>query len=224
MLDGMADPVWELMDSERLALTEFAAGLTADEFEVQSLCAAWRVRDVLAHVAWGSTHPPLKTVVAVVRGGFRANAVNAKLSRQWGDLPTDQIVAHLRGAVGARTRTPGTRPVDVLADLLVHDLDLRVPLGRPRPPPVPAYRLALQRYVAMGWPLSMAFGRNPKATARGFRLVAEDIGWSHGEGPDVTGRSTALLLALTGRPVDGGEFAGEGASAFAERLTDGAVP
>ena len=85
-----------------------------------------------AHVAWGNTSPPLTTILAIVRGGFRANAVNARLGREWGQRPTGEIVARLREIAASRVHTPGTTPVDCLADMLCHDLDIRIPLGKPR--------------------------------------------------------------------------------------------
>ena len=71
-----------------------------------------------------------------------------------------------------------------------------------------------------GWgvPQALAFGRNPKRTARGLRLVADDIGWEHGEGPLVTAPSSALIRALTGRPVGNDELSGPGAAQLTARL------
>jgi uncharacterized protein (TIGR03083 family) len=210
--------VWALVAVERHALADFLGTLEPDEWEVPSLCDAWTVRDVAAHVAWANTSPPLKTVSAIVRGGFRANAVNARLGREFGRRPPDEIVARLHAIADSRVHTPGTTPLDALADVLCHDLDIRIPLGKPRPSPAEPFRRALTRYAGIGFPLHLAFGANCKAMAKGLRLVAEDVGWTHGEGPTVQGSGSALMRALTGRPVGPDELTGPGAPALYARL------
>ena len=214
---GVTD-VWELVAVERRALADFLETLSAEEWKVDSLCAGWTVRDVAAHVAWANTSPPLKTVTAIIRGGLRANAVNARLGREWGRRPTAECIARLREIADSRVRTPGTTPVDCLADMLCHDLDIRVPLAKPRTSPAEPFRLALTRYAGMGFPLHLAFGANCKAVAKGLRLVAEDVGWTHGEGPTVQGSGSALMRALTGRTVGPEELSGPGAPALYARL------
>ncbi len=210
--------VWELVAVERNTLADFLETLTAEEWVVPSLCAAWTVREVAAHVAWGNTSPPWRTVVAVVRGGFRANAVNARLGREWGRRPRAEIIARLREIAASRVHTPGTTAVDALADMLCHDLDIRIPLGKPRTSPAEPFRLALTRYAGMGFPLHLAFGANCKAMAKGLRLVAEDVAWTHGDGPLVQGSGSALMRALTGRPVGPDELTGPGADRLYARL------
>ena len=91
-------------------------------------------------------------------------------------------------------------------------------MGKARQAPAEATGIALTRYTRMGFPLSMAFARNPKATAKGLRLVADDIGWSHGDGPEVTASSSALVRALTGRGVHRTEISGTGAALLLGRL------
>ena len=210
--------VWDLVAVERRTLADFLETLSAEEWAVDSLCAGWTVRDVAAHVAWGNTSPPLKTVTAIIRGGFRANAVNARLGREWGRKPPPEIIARLREIASSRVHTPGITPVDALADVLCHDLDIRVPLGKPRTSPAGPFRLALTRYAGLGFPLHLAFGANCKAMAKGLRLVAEDVGWTHGEGPTVQGSGSALMRALTGRAVGPEELSGPGAPALYARL------
>ena len=210
--------IWDLVAVERNTLADFLETLAPEEWAVASLCDAWTVRDVAAHVAWGNTTPPLKTIAAIVRGGFRANAVNARLGREWGQRPTREIVARLRAIADSRIHTAGTKPVDCLADMLCHDLDIRLPLGKPRASPAEPFRLALTRYAGMGFPLHLAFGANCKAMAKGLRLVADDVGWTHGEGPTVQGSGSALMRALTGRAVGPDELTGPGAAALYARL------
>jgi hypothetical protein len=114
----------------------------------------------------------------------------------------DSVMGEYFGRASGRPALPPVWPPE----------DTREPLGRERLAPPEPTRRALTTYVGMGIPQALAFGRNPKATARGLRLVVDDVGWEHGEGPLVTAPSSALIRALTGRPVGAGESSGPGAS------------
>ena len=214
----MGDDAWDFVDAERLALADFLIGLSPDEWRMPSLCGEWSVQEVAAHLAFANTMPLRTLFLELARDRFRANTTNARLARQWAGRGAAEIVARLRDVHGARSSTPVTRPQDVLADFICHNLEIRRPLGRERIAPAEPTRRALTTYVGMGIPQAMAFGRNPKATARGLRLVADDIKWDHGEGPLVTAPSSALIRALTGRPVADDELSGPGAARLYARL------
>ena len=51
-----------------------------------------------------------------------------------------------------------------------------------------------------------------------LRFAANDVAWTHGDGPEATGSGEAILLALTGRPSVLGELAGEGVATLRGRL------
>ena len=59
----------------------------------------------------------------------------------------------------------------------------------------------------------------PPGLADGLRLHAEDVGWSHGAGPTVSGDAGALLLALTGRAVALDHLAGDGVVTLRSRTS-----
>jgi len=54
--------------------------------------------------------------------------------------------------------------------------------------------------------------------AKGLRVAATDIAWSHGSGPDVTGTAEALLMAIGARPAALADRRGEGVTTMAARL------
>ena len=98
-----------------------------------------------------------------------------------------------------------------LTDGVIHQQDIRRPLGRPRTIPadhlVPALRTALFGPVLRG-----------VLKARDVRLVATDIDWSFGRGPEVRGTGEALLMAVAGRKAVADELSGPGAERLAARL------
>ncbi|HXO80376.1 MAG TPA: DinB family protein, partial [Mycobacterium sp.] len=63
---------------------------------------------------------------------------------------------------------------------------------------------------------------NPRLGAgrriKGLRLVATDVAWRHGDGPEVHGTGEALLMAMTGRKEAASELTGPGQPTIANRL------
>ena len=98
-----------------------------------------------------------------------------------------------------------------LVEALIHHQDIRRPLGLPRAIPperlLPALRTALIAPDIGGlWRI------------RGVRLVATDLGFSAGAGPEVRGTVEALLMAIAGRRDVMSELSGPGQRKFAGRL------
>jgi uncharacterized protein (TIGR03083 family) len=210
--------VWTHVAAERRTLADFLETLEPADWDVRSLCTEWTVRDVVAHVAWGPTQPPMERMVVFAKGGFRINRVSAEHARRWGTRTPEQMVTRLREIAEDRRRPVGITDGHVLADIVCHDLDIRRPLGRPRPMPPEAFQLTADLLAGTGWPLDAVFARSPRKSVRGLRLIAQDLIWAHGEGLDVYGTAEALLLAITGRPVGRDELTGPGAALFYERL------
>ncbi|WP_330760485.1 maleylpyruvate isomerase mycothiol-dependent enzyme family protein [Haloechinothrix halophila] len=98
-----------------------------------------------------------------------------------------------------------------LVDGMIHQQDIRRPLGMPRDIPHERLRTALR--LALLAPPIRAFMR-----ARGLTLVATDLDWSRGSGPELRGPGEALLMALAGRGHAIEELSGPGQALLAERL------
>ena len=49
-------------------------------------------------------------------------------------------------------------------------------------------------------------------------LVATDLGWTSGKGPDVEGPAEAILMAIAGRPAALDDLSGSGLSTLATRM------
>jgi uncharacterized protein (TIGR03083 family) len=204
---------WQLITEARLQVADLLAGLTPEQWEHPSLCTHWRVRDVAGHLAL-VPHPP--SAAALGRGLLRARGsfdrLNADMARRNARMPTRQIVAELREHAASRRVPVVTNADNVLFDVLVHTQDIAVPLDLDAPADVEAARAGAERVWAMGWPF------HARRRLRGLRLVADDVAWSVGEGPEVTGPAQSLLLALTGRPAAVRRLAGPGAAELARRL------
>ena len=200
------------VSAERHRLADSVADLTAEQWATPSLCAAWTVRDVVAHltVTTRVTVPRLLRGAVRARGSFDRLAVDLAAERAVAHTPAE-LVAQLRESAASTRRMPGSSPMDPLMDLVVHAQDVARPLGRRHvsPPDVVAACLA---YVATN-----RFLGGPQRLA-GVQLVSTDTGWTHGDGAELRGPDIDLLLATAGRRdgLDGLE--GPGAEVLAARL------
>lgn len=186
------DESWQVVDRERASLVDLLEGLGPQEWEKPTQCGDWRVRDVAAHL----TIAARISYGAVLREFVRARGSFDRMihdtSVREGELPVTEIVANLRSTIGTRRLAPGTTRREPLLDILVHGQDIALALGRERAMPVEAARDAADRV----W--TMRFPPRPWPLPR-HRLVATDVEWTRGEGEEISGPISALLLLLTGR-------------------------
>lgn len=205
--------LWEQMH----ALADLAAQLGPDDWDHPSLCEGWRVRDVYGHMCVGHTYPLPKLLAKVAANGFDVDKGSARESAAWaGARSTDEITETITAIARDHTRKGISRFIpdsDGYVDHVIHELDVRRPLGRPRDLP------DANKVAALGaMTLKQGGGTKPKKRMEGLRFVAIDADWSTGEGPEVRGTTEALLLGLANRDAALGELEGEGAATFASRV------
>ncbi|WAL65843.1 maleylpyruvate isomerase family mycothiol-dependent enzyme [Amycolatopsis cynarae] len=205
------------MDAARLAMEEradlaaFLESLSPEQWESPTLCAGWRVRDVVAHVISYEGLGFRDVLSRFVRGRFRPDRVNDLVLAEYGDHGPEEILALLRARLRPRGLTAAFGGMIALVDCVIHHQDIRRPLGLPRSVPEERLRPALRG--ALGAPVIRGFSRT-----RGLRLVATDLDWSLGRGPEVRGTAEALLMAIAGRRGVVAELSGPGQPVFARRV------
>lgn len=194
-----------MLAAERAELVALLRELSEEEWDTPSLCEGWRVREVAGHVLHDTI--PVPTYAGIVaRHRFDVDRVNDSLAAKAAAMPTTHIVDKLEQDHGRLSRwAPGV----VLADLVVHQQDIRRPLGRPRTIAEDRLRFALDH------PDPFAY---PRRRTRGLRFVATDLDWSQGKGPEVRGAGEALALAIAGRPVVLDELTGDGVAELRRRI------
>jgi mycothiol maleylpyruvate isomerase-like protein len=79
----------------------------------------------------------------------------------------------------------------------------------------------LGRMAANGFRFNTMMDRDARRKKRidGLRLVATDVDWSHGTGPEVTGPAMPIVMAMTGRAAGLDELGGEGLATLRRRMT-----
>jgi uncharacterized protein (TIGR03083 family) len=209
----------ELIRTERQALVEFLETLTPEEWATQSLCGEWTVQDVAAHLAVASSMSAPAVMGSFVRSGFRINRSNAENARIWAQRGTDAILEQLRTVTANDAKPIGVPPRAPLADVLVHGLDIRRPLGKAGLPLDPeAFVLAADWTAGLRWPSTVLIGGSVRERIAGVRLVADDVEWSYGDGPEAHGSAETMLMLLYGRPIGPTELTGHGAQTIYARL------
>lgn len=197
--------------AERQDLVDLLGELTPEQWEQSSLCAGWRVRDVVGHIIGYDELTAAETVREFVRGGFFPPRINAAVLARHRDRDTDELLGVFAAHLVPRGLTTGFGGRIALSDSLIHHQDIRRSLGLPRDIPHDRLRAVLNfaRYVPM---LRGAW------RARGARLVATDLDWSFGHGPQVWGTGEALLMTMVGRSSAISDLAGPGVERLARNL------
>lgn len=204
------DPV-RLARDERADLADVLTGLTPEQWEAPTLCTRWRVRDVVAHIISYDDLGAVGLVGRFARGGFVPGRVNQVGVEAYARLGPDELLAAFKDHLRPAGLPAGFGGRIGLVDGLIHQQDIRRPLGLHRE--VPADRLAEALPFARVAPPIRAFRR-----ARGLRLVATDVDWSSGSGPVVEGPAEALLMAMAGRADALDELTGPGQPVLAGRM------
>ena len=197
---------------ERLALADLVAGLDDDRWATPSLCAAWTVRDVVAHLTVTTRLTVAKVAGAAVRARFSFDRMELALTAERATrFTTDELVQQLRESASSDRRFPGSTPMDPLMDLVVHAQDVTRPLGLAYSSPTDVVAASLA-YVATN-----RFMGGPRRLD-GLRVVSTTTGWTTGDGPEVRGPDVDLLLAVTGRRDGLAGLEGPGLERLASRL------
>jgi uncharacterized protein (TIGR03083 family) len=196
---------------ERTDFAAFLATLSPEQWEAPTLCAGWRVRDVVAHVISYEELNVRGLVGRFAQGRLLPGRINAIALAEYNTRTPEELLAVLKDHVEPRGLTGAFGGMIALVDGVIHQQDIRRPLGMPRD--IPAERLLPVLKGSLTAPLIGGFWR-----VRGLRLVATDLDWSTGKGPEVRGRAESLLMAIAGRRGVVDELSGAGRQRLAARI------
>jgi uncharacterized protein (TIGR03083 family) len=213
------DQIWSAIDSQRARIAELLETLSDEQWEQPSLCTGWTVRDVGAHLTLQQM-TLAQAVRLVLRNPSDALDVNRIIRessrRQAAAMSTQAIVAAIRATIGHRRHNPGVTHRETLIDNLVHGMDIAIPLNLDLEIPADAAAEAAVRVRALDGTRKNRVFRD--IALRDFRVIATDCTWSAGEGPEIRGPISALLLLLTGRPAGLAAVTGPGADVLRRQL------
>lgn len=213
--------VRHLASADRADLAALLRALTPEQWQTPSLCAGWTVRDVVTHMLSYEELDPLGVARRFGRTWLafdRASALGLGFDRAndfglaaYADHDPPALLALLDRSTQPRGLTDRFGGRTALLDGMIHQQDIRRPLGISRTIPVERLVPALT-FARIALPL-----RSPWRV-RGLRLVATDFDWHAGRGPEVRGSGESLLMAMAGRHGITRELDGPGQATLAARI------
>jgi len=146
-----------------------------------------------------------------LKGRLNTDRINAIGVADYSDRSPQQITVLIRSYAQPHGLTGGFGGKIALTDGMIHQQDIRRSIGLPRTIDPERLRTALN--FARFAPTIRGAWR-----ARGVRLVASDLDWSHGRGPEVRGPGEALLMAMAGRRAALDDVDGPGKAKLAQHI------
>jgi uncharacterized protein (TIGR03083 family) len=186
--------LWTTLAAERRAIADRLDTLTPEQWRVRTLCPAWTVHDMAAHLVVPTEFTGLEMARTLLRARGKPDRGAVIMVESRSGAPSVELVRRLRAQAESRKSPPVIGVLGPYTDALVHALDMWIPLGLPDDRP------------ADRWAPALDFLLGPKGrvgflptTAPSLRYVATDLDWAAGSGPEVRGPAAALALALLGR-------------------------
>lgn len=188
----------EKITAERHDLADLLSGLPAHSWDAPTLCAGWRVREVVAHMTMPFRYSTRQflTELGKARGNFTRMA--DRCAKRDAALPPGELLAALRDNAGHPWKPPGGGFEGALVHDVIHGLDITTAQGIGRT--VPEDRLRTVLDVITKPKTLKYFG----AELSGVELRADDIDWSFGSGTPVSGPAQHLALVVCGRKLPAG--------------------
>jgi uncharacterized protein (TIGR03083 family) len=203
--------LWNLIHEQRQKVGDMLGTLSDAEWEADSLCAGWRVRDVVAHMVETHIQTPMRFLGKFAGAGFRFDAFAANGVAAHASQTPAALLAHYRETLSRTTAPPGPK-LTWLEEAVIHGEDIARPTGRSIAVS-PTTLVTVADFVRGSTPLL-----HGKQRSAGLRLRATDIDWSAGEGPEVSGPAASLILAITGRKAALADLGGDGLETLRARV------
>ena len=205
------DTIRDMIAAQRAELAEVLAGLPGPSWDEPTLCAGWRIREVVAHITMPFRYSRGRFALELAKSRGRFNEMADRVAqRDAAAMSPAELAGAVSSNAGHPWKPPGGGFAGALAHDLIHGLDIMVPLGLAKPIPEERLRLVL--------PGSLA-DRSVKffgVDLDGIELRAQDMDWTLGSGTPLTGAAADLLLVLCGRTLPAGRLAGQPGARFTQ--------
>jgi uncharacterized protein (TIGR03083 family) len=203
------DTIQDMIAAQRGELAAVLDALPASGWDEPTLCAGWRVREVVAHVTMPFRYSGRRFVVELARSRGKFNEMADRVAlRDAARMSPAELAGAVRSNIGHPWRPPGGGFSGALAHDVIHGLDITVPLGLAFA--IPEERLRRVLPVSAADKTVTFFGAN----LAGIEFRARDMDWTLGAGTPLTGAAADLLLAMCGRKLPAGRLSGEAAARF----------
>jgi uncharacterized protein (TIGR03083 family) len=208
---ALATKLWELIHEHRKKVGDFLATLNEDEWNAPSLDAGWRVRDVAAHLIQTHLITQANLVSDWVRSGFSLKARNDLNVKRRKSMSTAELLREYRETSTRTSYLPGQLTYSLI-EVVIHGEDMARALHKS----IDVNPEALIKVADLARITDPILGG--KRRTAGLSLLASDVEWAAGDGPEVKGPLIAIVLAITGRPAGLDDLNGAGVQTLRSRL------
>ena len=188
--------------AERHTFGDVLEGLSEDDWNAPSLCAGWRVREVVAHMTMPFRFSTGRFLGEMVRSRGSFARMADRVARRDARAPVATLLEGWRTNEDNPWKPPGGGYPGALTHDVVHGLDITVPLGIEHTVSESALRVVLDQAAG---PRSL---QHFSPDLAGVRLEADDLDWAFGDGEPLRGAARHLLLVLVGRRLPAGLLTG----------------
>jgi len=200
--------------ANRRLLADFFDDLTEEQLATQSLCHAWTVRQVLAHLAMPLSIGFGHLLARIVRARGSVDRASEAIAAELSERPVRDLTGALREHADRRVRAPGVGPMGQMTDGCIHLRDCARPLGLAADASLDDWRMVLDWLPTR----QASLGVVPRGRLEGLALRATDQDWTWGSGQEVTGPSEAMAMAVSGRRVALDDLSGPGVETLRGRM------
>lgn len=192
------DIVWKHILQSRRELYSYLEKLPDQQWDSQSLCQGWKVRDVVAHLILIHRYNVRNSWVEVLFSGFNINRFIKKTATTLGKKSSSRLLELFHQRLDDKQHVASISSLNVLIDLLVHEQDIRIPLGDTK-----LIDTAKLELIFGAWqPDEFNYGEKLiglEPRVKGLKFVITDLKIKKGQGSEVIGTAQDILLAITGR-------------------------
>lgn len=189
------DDLQAMVGADYLALGDLLEALPPSRWDTPSLCEGWRVREVVAHLTMPARYGEAEFMAELKECDFDFGRLSNRIADRDAQLPIPTLVSNVRSDVLQGWQPPGGGAMGALNHVVIHGLDISVPLGVQRRSPDATIRVILDSLAGDG---AERFGVDISEVA----LSATDLDWSAGTGTRRSGSAEDLVLYMSGRQVD----------------------
>ena len=127
------DQIHAAIAQERRNIADLIDSLDDSQLATESLCTGWDVKTVGSHLVSGLADGTTRAILLSWRRMNQGKAVD-EMARRRVHWPAAKIAASLRDLADRQYWRPPPQPPGMLAEILCHSGDIRIPLGLPFEP------------------------------------------------------------------------------------------
>ena len=196
---------WQMAARVRNDFADLIEGLDDAQLDGPTLVEDWTARHILGHLVFIAEMKIPSFFLSLVKAGFNYDKMSDQQARKNAERPIDDLLSSLRTNAAKSAPMPGFPERITVGDVAIHTQDIR--RANELPGELDADVLSASLDFVTTDKIGTGLAEIPNRDRVTF--TADDLDWSSGTGPTVSGPAESLLMALAGRGTFD-ELSGEG--------------